>query len=54
MVDIRHKRCLECNKHPLFGLVADKSPTYCANHKKEHMVNIINKRCLTLLCGLFP
>ena len=41
-----NRRCLECTKRPYFGLVTDKRPTYCSGHKKEHMVDIVHKKCL--------
>jgi len=40
------KKCKEegCNKQPTFGNEGGKTE-YCAEHKKEGMIDVINKRC---------
>ena len=46
MIDIKNKRCLECDTRPSCGFLTDKSPSYCSIHKKDGMIDIINKKCL--------
>ena len=45
MVDIVHKKCLECTKRAYFGLITDKRPKYCSEHKKTDMIDILSKKC---------
>jgi hypothetical protein len=46
MVNIWSKKCIDCNKIPLFNIEGQKVPIYCSQHKKEGMINIIHKTCL--------
>jgi len=46
MVDVKNKRCLECNKGPSYNKEGEKIALFCGTHKKEGMVDIKNKRCL--------
>jgi hypothetical protein len=52
MVDIRSKTCLECDKHPAFNTNGEKNGLYCAQHKKEGMVNVITPTCIE--CDTIP
>ena len=48
------KKCMkkECNKIPSFNLPTEKKGLYCSEHKKENMIDVMNKkRCIS--CGLF-
>jgi hypothetical protein len=36
----------DCNKRPTFNIKGESRPLYCSSHKKENMVDIINKSCL--------
>lgn len=36
--------CKECTKRPSFGLLG-QLPGYCGKHKKDGMVNVVDKRC---------
>jgi hypothetical protein len=47
------KQCLNltCFTRPTFNLITEKKPAYCGTHKKEGMEDIVNKKCLTHMCG---
>jgi hypothetical protein len=42
------KKCKEdnCNKQPVFNFINEKYGIYCKIHKKENMINVIDKKCL--------
>ncbi len=46
MIDVIHKRCLECDKIPHFNFEGETKGLYCLNHKKDGMIDVIHKRCL--------
>jgi hypothetical protein len=47
MINVKSKHCLEknCNIHPIFNLPNEKIGIYCNIHKKENMINIVDKKC---------
>ena len=49
MIDVKHKRCLECDAIPTFGFEGQKA-VYCNSHKKDGMVDVMNKRCSIHMC----
>ena len=52
MVDLKHPLCLEngCDKRPVFNYTRTKTGIYCVNHKKDNMVNLFAKKCLSEWC----
>ena len=46
MVDVKSKRCLDCNKRPAYNNEGQKIPIYCKEHSKPGMVDVKSKRCL--------
>jgi hypothetical protein len=36
----------DCNKRSTFNIKSETKPLYCSAHKKENMIDIINKNCL--------
>ena len=52
MINIKSKKCLDCNKIPSYNLSESKKAIYCKIHKKENMVDILNKKCLE--CDKIP
>jgi hypothetical protein len=50
MINVKHKKCLECNKIPYFNYINEKTGIYCADHAKKNMVNIKSKVCEFLNC----
>jgi hypothetical protein len=44
------KTCLECGVRPNFNYEGEKKAVYCATHKKEGIVNVINKTCKSEWC----
>jgi hypothetical protein len=57
MEDLLNSKCIEssCTKQPNFGMPDDDKATYCADHKKEGMVDVRSPRCnypgcSTVLC----
>jgi hypothetical protein len=59
MIDVTNKKCKEdnCNKQSIFNLPNEKIGIYCNQHKKENMVNVVDKKCLEkdceILCPVF-
>lgn len=47
MINVKHKKCLDCGKIPYFNLPDKKVGLYCSDHAKENMVNIKSARCKT-------
>ena len=45
MINVKHKKCLECYKIPYFNLPDKKIGLYCSEHAKENMINIKSIRC---------
>jgi hypothetical protein len=45
MDDVVNKKCLECNKIPLYNFKGIKGGLYCNTHKKHNMVNVIHRIC---------
>ena len=41
MIIIKPKKCILCNKIPVFNYVNEKKGIYCNEHKLENMVDII-------------
>jgi hypothetical protein len=54
MVDVVSKCCVECNKQPVFNLEGNKKALYCSEHKKNGMIDVINKRCIHEGCSKRP
>ena len=51
MVDIKSKKCIECNiKRPVFNYKSELTALYCNDCKLTDMINIISKKCK--LCNL--
>jgi hypothetical protein len=52
MVDVKSKKCVEmgCETIPHFNNKGESKALYCALHKKDGMVNVINKRCKSEWC----
>lgn len=50
MVNVKNKRCLECDKIPVFNIPGEKQALYCAEHKKEGMVDVKHIRCKNDWC----
>ena len=46
------RKCLECNKIPYYNFTGQARGIYCVTHKKDGMVNVINKTCLE--CNKIP
>lgn len=47
MINVRSKKCLECDTEALFNLPTEKNNgIYCFIHKKENMINVRSKQCL--------
>ena len=46
MIDVKNKRCCEdgCNKQPAFNEEGQTTGLYCSVHKKENMIDVLNKR----------
>jgi hypothetical protein len=51
MVDVKHRTCESCDKHPAFNIPGEKRGRFCSEHKLDGMVNVKNPKCK--LCGLF-
>lgn len=45
MVNVKHKKCLKCDKLPYYNLPNEKIGLYCDEHKLDGMVNIKSKIC---------
>ena len=45
-------KCIEpnCTKRPNFNLQTETKGIYCKYHKKDNMIDVINKRCLEPNC----
>ena len=56
MVDVKSKKCYHdgCLKKPSFGIAGSKTPTFCAEHAAEGMVNVIEKKCKHESCSKQP
>ena len=39
------RKCIECNKQPTYN-IEGCIPRYCADHKKDGMINVISKKCI--------
>ncbi len=47
-------KCLDCDKRAYFNLPTEKNGLYCFTHKKENMINVINKKCIQDGCNTIP
>jgi hypothetical protein len=54
MVNVVSKCCVDCNKRPTFNKECETKALYCLEHKKEGMVDIINKPCKSDGCKRRP
>jgi hypothetical protein len=46
MIDVVHKKCIDCNEtQPCFNYIGLK-PKYCVNCKEDGMVNVVDKKCI--------
>jgi hypothetical protein len=43
-----------CSKQPTFNFEGEKRPLYCAEHKKEGMIDVKHKRCVEPGCSKRP
>jgi hypothetical protein len=43
-----------CKKQPTFNYENEKKAIYCFQHKKENMINVINKTCIFENCKIRP
>lgn len=50
MVDVNHKKCLECDKIACYSYVGNNKRLYCREHKKDGMINPSYKPCKSELC----
>ena len=50
MINVKSRKCLECDKIPSFNYSTKLTPDYCKDHKKSEMINIMNKRCNYNFC----
>ena len=50
------RQCLDeiCGKRPTYNFENEKKAIYCSTHKKDNMVDIVNKRCADALCSKQP
>ena len=54
MIDIRSKRCIECDVIATFNIVGEKNGLYCAKHKIDGMIDVKNKACIYEGCSTRP
>ena len=54
MIDIRSKRCIECDVIAIFNIVGEKNGLYCAKHKIDGMIDVKNKACIYEGCSTRP
>lgn len=56
MINISHPICINfnCTKLASFNYKDNKKPIYCKEHKKEYMIDIINKKCKEINCEKIP
>lgn len=52
MIDIKHKKCLKCDKRPNYNFKEEKDAKYCLDHAEDGMINILDKKCLE--CDVIP
>ena len=50
MIDVKHKKCKNCDKRPTFNYKNDTKVIYCAKHKLEEMIDVKNKKCIFKNC----
>ena len=45
----KEKKCKEknCNDQPSYNLKGETKPLYCSKHKKQGMVNVKDKKCVS-------
>ncbi len=41
----KNNHCLECNTVPYYNYKGQKKGIYCFEHKKDNMINVIDKKC---------
>ena len=46
MINVKSKKCIQCEKIPSFNFENKKVAIYCADHKKENMIDLCNKMCI--------
>jgi hypothetical protein len=50
MIDINHKKCIECNiKRPNYNYQGETKGLYCSDCKKSDMIDVKNKKCIKCL-----
>jgi len=54
MVDVKNKRCENCNKQASFNIPGFKNGRFCVNHKSDDMVDVKSKRCAHVACDTTP
>ena len=52
MINVVSKRCIyeNCLTLPSYNIASETKPLYCAEHKKENMINVKNKYCIENNC----
>ena len=54
MIDIKNKKCLLCDKSPIYNFPKTKTGIYCQAHRLNNMVNVVDKKCGIEGCGKIP
>ena len=54
MIDVKNKKCLECEVRPTFNNVGQKKGLYCVEHKKNGMIDVKHKTCIYEGCDTRP
>ena len=52
MVNVTSPTCIydNCKTRPTFNIIGESKGLFCAEHKKDGMIDVINKKCKTNLC----
>ena len=48
------KKCIKCNKQPIYNFSGEKSGIYCDEHKLIDMIDVIHKTCIYEGCDTRP
>lgn len=46
MINFYKRKCVNCDKEPLFNYSKEKTALYCSKHKLDGMTDIMNRKCL--------
>ncbi len=47
-------QAINCNLNPTFNFLGESQAKFCSNHKKEGMINVVNKSCQYPECKTIP